>query len=176
MTLKHLAIYLCTGLISGVLCWSGIFFLPDTSLALKVYPGIIFGLALFLCGVWVGAIPKSHRGWAALLLVVVTIVGWRLSVALVDQFGDIFRYLIAGAIGVLVVALGLLAAWEAPQNRGTFVFWVTLSGAFGGLIFQSIPAGTFDINDNLKTLFLFVEWQTVVMLGIGFTRSAGKTA
>ena len=172
MTGKNLISYLLTGLISGVLCWSGAYFLPETSLALKVFPGIIFGLALFLCGVWARAIPKSRRVWAGLLLLVFTIAGWRLPVELVAHLGDSFRYVFAGAIGSFVVALGLLAAWEAPRNRVVFVILVTLSGTLGGLIFQLIPVGTFDINDKLKTLFLLVEWQTIVMLGVGFARTA----
>lgn len=87
MTGKNLISYLLTGLISGVLCWSGAYFLPEASLALKVFPGIIFGLALFLCGVWVHAIPKSRRVWAGLLLLVFTIAGWRLPVELMAHLG-----------------------------------------------------------------------------------------
>ena len=174
MTNKHLTIYLYTGLISGVIGWGGNLLLPEGSLAFNIFPGIILGLALFLCGMQVGAIPKPKRAQAGILLIVFTIVGWRLSVELAPYVNVYFRYIAPGAIGAFVVAIGLLSTWHVPRNRFAFVLWLTLSGAIGGLIFQLILATSLVIAEDLQPLVLLVEWQTILMLCIGLAMARSK--
>lgn len=169
-TPKLLTACLLAGLLSAVLCWAGGSLLGDESLLNKPFPGIVLGLALFGLGEYLRVTPTPGGVWTGLILIVFSVIGWRLSINVGYEYGQPIPYVAAGAVGGFTVALGTLLAWRISQSRVRHVLLITAAGAFGGLVFQVLEAN-FKMADDIWVLVLFLEWQSILMLGIGLALS-----
>lgn len=162
---KVLLRFLAVGVVSALLCWAGGFVLPQ-SVALDAWPGVVLGLALFVAGVIDHRPARSFRPLSAILLIIFTVLGWRLAIEVGYAHGKPVPFVVAGALGAFCVAIGLMLAWQLRSRRTQFVFLVTAFGALGGFIFRFINAALGSDSDKAWALLLFLEWQTVLMLGI----------
>lgn len=163
---RRLAVFLTTGSLSGVICWSGIFFIPEGSIWFRIYPGVIFGLALFAVGQYY-QLGRS-RPWIYPLMIIMaaTIAGWRAALDIGFVHGKPVPMLTAGALGALITAIGLVGAWSVRKRMGTLLLLITVAGAAGGQIAQLLWDYLPQLGDDWWTLILFVEWQTLVMTAI----------
>jgi hypothetical protein len=162
---RSLPLFLFCGLLSGVVCWLGGRILPEDSWLLKIYPGLVLGTVLWLTGVRFGRIPERWRAARFVVVVAGTVAGWRLSVDVGYQYGEPIPFIAAGALGALTAALGLLWPWSIRFRTAGFVLLVTASGAFGGMVFQTIVDLFPNMQEDVWVLALFVEWQVIFMLG-----------
>lgn len=163
---RRLAVFLGAGIISGIVCWQGMFFIPEGSVWLKVYPGVIFGLVLFAVGQFYHL--NRWRSWIYPLIIIMTatIVGWWVALDIGFAHGRPVPMLTAGALGALIVAIGLLGAWAVQRRIGGFLLLITIAGALGGQIAQLLWDFLPQLGDDLWTLILFIEWQSLVMIAI----------
>ena len=158
-------LFLFCGLLSGVLCWFGGRILPDGSLLLKIYPGLVLGTVLCFAGVLSGLVPVRWHTARFLVIVAGTVAGWRLSVDVGYQYGEPIPFIAAGALGALTVALGLLWPWSIRFRVAGFVLLITAAGAFGGMVFKTIVDLFPNLHEDVWVLVLFAEWQVIFMLG-----------
>ena len=142
---------------------------------LNLYPGMVLGLALLAVGQVLGEIPRSRLWVAALLLPTFCMLGWRLAVDVGFQYGAPLPYVAAGAMGAFSVAIGLLLAWRIQNKAVLLVSIVSAAGALGGLVFQLIEK-FIDGSGDYWGLILFVEWQTLLMLGIALAMARVRPA
>lgn len=154
------------GLLSGVLCWLGGRILPDDSLLLKIYPGLVLGTVVSFAGVRYGLGLGRWRAARFLVVVAGTVAGWRLAVDVGFQYGEPVPFIAAGALGALTTALGLLWPWSIRFRLAGFVLLITASGAFGGMVFKTIVDLFPKMPEDVWILVLFSEWQAIFMLGI----------
>ena len=162
---RSLPLFLFCGLLSGVLCWLGGRILPEGSLLLEIYPGLVLGTALCFAGVLSGLVPDHWRAARFLAVVAGTVAGWRLSVDVGFQYGAPIPFIAAGALGALTVALGLLWPWSIRFRIAAFVSLVTAAGAFGGMVFKAIGDLFPNMHEDVWVVVLFTEWQVIFMLG-----------
>lgn len=162
---RQLLVFFAAGLISGVVCWLGLFFLAEGSLFMQIYPGLILGLVLFAAGQFY---HLNRRFWPLSLVVITgaSIIGWRAALDIGYVHGDPVPMLAAGALGAAIVALGLIEGWAIRRRIVFFLILVTLIGAAGGEIARWIWDLFPQLGDDIWTLILFVEWQALVMLAV----------
>jgi hypothetical protein len=158
-------LFLFCGLLSGVLCWLGGRILPEDSLLLKVYPGLVLGTVLCFAGVLSGLVPERWRAARFLVVVAGTVAGWRLSVDVGYQYGEPVPFIAAGALGALTAALSLLWPWSIRFRMAGFALLITASGALGGMVFKTIVDLFPNMQEDVWVLALFTEWQLIFLLG-----------
>ena len=163
--MKTALFFALAGILSGITCWVGAIFLEEYMLVLQVYPGIVLGIFLYLCGMFIVHLPARHKIMTPTILMIAGAAGWRLAVDIGFDLGGPVPYVTAGIFGAFVVALGWLSAWKVRYNNVMFIVVVTLSGAIGGLIFQ-IADQYFVMQEELWALVLFTEWQAILLTGI----------
>lgn len=132
---------------------------------LRIYPGVIFGLALFVTGQFYGLNRGRSRLLSLVIIMSAAVIGWRAALDIGYMHGKEFPMLTAGAVGALTVAIGLVAAW--PIRRWIiFLLFVTIIGTAAGeiarLIWEAFPA----LGDDLWLLILFIEWQSMLMFAV----------
>ncbi len=159
--------FLVAGVVSGVVCWAGGFLLPEGSLALNVYPGLIVGLTLFALGRIHGLGEGVPRFLTLVILGIAGVAGWRAGVDIGYPHGGPLPMLTAGALGALVLALGVSLGWAVRRKTLPYLAVVTLTGAVAGQIFELVSDASPYMNEQVWMLALFVEWQTLVLLSIG---------
>jgi hypothetical protein len=170
---RSLPFFVLCGLLSGVLCWLGGRILPEDSWLLKIYPGLMLGTVLYFAGVWSGLVPERWRAARFVVVVAGTVAGWRLSVDVGYQYGEPIPFIAAGALGAFTTALGLLWSWAIRVRMSGFVLLITVSGAFGGMIFKLIVDLFPNMHEDVWVIVLFTEWQAIFMLGAWF--AAGRS-
>lgn len=178
LKLNQLPVYIGAGVLSGAISWAGGFVLPENSWIVKIYPGLILGLALYL----VHSNGKFNLNTKTLLplltLMAASVIGWRLAVDVGYQYGSPMRFTAAGALGALSVALGLVWVWSIRASSAIllFVIILTAAGAFGGWFFKTLHSGSpVRLGDDLWTFLLFVEWQVILFASIWLARQIVKT-
>jgi len=159
--------FLCAGIISGLASWAGGLVLPQGSLVLKVYPGLVLGLSLFVVGRLNGLGEAVARPLSLLILLGSAVVGWRAAVDVGYMRAQPLGMLAAGGLGAGVLGLGLIWAWGVQARRLAYLAIVTLTGAAAAQLFELVWGAFGRIGDQLWLLALFVEWQSIVMLNIG---------
>ena len=139
---------------------------------IKFLPGLILGAALYAAGRHAGLAPPRPHGVTFAMLLLTGIVAWRAAVDIGYMHGQPWPMLAAGAVGSLVLSLGLIWVWG--WRRGTVLSMCAIVGT-GALVAQAVrwwwdayPAS----NEALEICVLFVAWQTLVMLAIGLTTPA----
>lgn len=165
--------FFAVGVVSGLLCWVGGLLAPQNSILIKYFPGLIFGVALYAVGCHAELAPARARGVTFVMLVAIGIAAWRVAVDVGYMHGQPWPMLAAGALGGLVLGLGLLWAWGWRPGRLLALSAIVGTGA---LVAQAVrwwwdtyPA----FNENIEIAVLFVGWQALVMLAIGLTMPAG---
>jgi len=178
VNVKQLPMYIGAGVMSGVICWAGGFALPEDSLILKIYPGLILGAALFIVVTKEKLRPGVKTFLPLIILMAACVIGWRLAVDVGYRHGSPYRFATAGAVGALSVACGMAWVWQIRNSNALvrFVALITATGALGGWLFRVLHDETpTRLGDDLWTLLLFLEWQTILLLGIWLTRRVVKT-
>jgi hypothetical protein len=168
--------FVVCGLLSGVLCWLGGRILPEDSLLLKIYPGLVLGAVVFFAGARCGLVGSDWRSARLLVAVASTVAGWRLAVEVGYPYGEPVPYVAAGALGALITALGLLWSWSIRLRPAGFVLLITASGALGGMVFKIILDLFPNMNEDAWVLALFLEWQAIFMLGTWVAAKRSKGA
>ncbi|MDZ7735783.1 MAG: hypothetical protein U5P41_06580 [Gammaproteobacteria bacterium] len=160
------AVFVAAGVVSGVICWSGLFFIPEGSIWLRIYPGVVFGLVLFAVGQFYQLNRRRSRAYPLIVIVAASIAGWWAAPGIGFVYGRPVPMLTAGAFGALIVALGLIGAWGVRKRIGSFLLLITITGALGGQIAQLLWDYSPQLDDDLWTLILFIEWQSLVMIAV----------
>lgn len=157
----------CTGsgLLSGFISGLGQYFLPEHQIIVQTYPALVLGIFLFLCGYYVLRISVTNPLLSFFNLVFFCIIGWRSSIDIGYELGGPVPFLTAGIFGAFFVATGWLLSWNIRSGILKFIIIVTASGAIGGLVFQAIDYFV-ELNDEIWTFTLFIEWQIILMAGI----------
>lgn len=164
-----------TGLVSGFISGLGQYCLPENQVIVQTYPALVLGIFLFLCGYYVLRISIANPLLSCINLVFFSILGWRASIDIGYEFGGPAPFLTAGILGSFFVALGWLLSWNIRSGIMKFVLIVVVSGAIGGLAFQ-LTDKFFNLNDEIWTFTLFIEWQIILMIGIAYAHQKIKTS
>ncbi len=106
-----LPLFFILGLISGTACWAFHFILPDRQWIMDYYPAVVLGFFVHAAGAHVAGMTYSRRIPALLVLIIASILGWRLAVEVGYDLGGPVPFMNAGATGALAIALGLLLVW-----------------------------------------------------------------
>jgi hypothetical protein len=163
--MKTISLFALAGILSGIVCWAGAGFLENYMMVLRIYPGVVLGIFLSLCGTFIARIPSRHKALTPVILIAACIAGWRLAVDVGYAIGGPVPYVTAGLLGAFTVALGWLCSWKVRYHNFLFIVTVALSGAVGGLLFQ-LADQIFAMKENVWALFLFIEWQAILLIGI----------
>ena len=166
-TFTGYAICTCIGLASGIISGLGQYFLPENQIIVQTYPALVLGTLLFLCGYYVFRISISNPLLSCINLIIFCIIGWRASVDIGYELGGPVPFLTAGISGSFFVALGWLLSWNIRSGILKFILIIIVSGAIGGIVFQ-LTDRFFNLNDEIWTFTLFIEWQIILMIGIAF--------
>jgi hypothetical protein len=162
-------LFAALGVISGTVCGFGDLVLPGNEWVMKFYPGVVLGLFLTLAGYCVAQLNAAGRWRGILLSVLAAVAGWRLAVDVGYELGGSqLGFVSAGALGAVIIALGLVSAWRLGQAAVVpMLLIVTAAGALGGAVFQVLEAVLgIDDNNRIWAVLLFGEWQAVLMAGI----------
>lgn len=175
---NQLPMFIGAGVLSGAICWAGGYVFTGNGWFVKIYPGLILGLALYLVHSN-GKFKFNTKTWIPLLtLMAASVIGWRLAVDVGYQYGSPMRFTAAGALGALSVALGLVWVWSIRASNAILLFVVilTTAGAFGGWFFRTLHSGSpVRLGDDLWTFLLFVEWQAILFVAIWLAQQIVKT-
>lgn len=165
----------CTGLVSGFINGLGQYYLPENQVIIQTYPALVLGAFLFLCGYYILQISVSNPLLSCINLVFFSIIGWRASIDIGYELGGPVPFLTAGIAGSFFVALGWLLSWNIRSSIMKFILIIMVSGAIGGLVFQ-LTDNFFNLNDEIWTFTLFIEWQIILMIGIAFAHQKSSTS
>lgn len=167
---RHLALkFLGAGVLSGLLCWLGGLLAPENSLLIKIYPGVIFGAVLYAVGRHAALAPPRRHGVTLAILVLVSVASWRLAVDVGYMHGRPWPMLAAGALGALVLCLGLMWAWGWRRHVALGMLTMVVTGALVAQTVQWIWDAFPGMDEALEVSLLFVGWQALVMLAIALT-------
>ena len=169
----RILLFATAGLVSGIISGMGQYYLPDLQWIQQHYPPVVLGVALYLCGDRLSGLKSRKPLLSLLALIVFSILGWRLSIDVGYALGGPAPYVTAGAMGAFVVAWGWLLAWGIPSRDWKFILRVTLAGILGGLVFQ-LADRAWEMKDPYWALFLFSEWQCLLLAGIAFAHQRLK--
>lgn len=163
-----LPLFFMLGLVSGVACWALHFVLPQKQWIVDYYPAVVLGFFLYAAGAHVARMNYRRRIPALLILIVASVLGWRLAIEVGYDLGGPVPFVNAGVLGALVPALGALLAWRVRSRAAAFALIVTAAGALGGLAFHFLDAWFIGHlqDDDLWMLILFTEWQSIFMAGV----------
>ena len=171
----RILLFAVAGLVSGIISALGQYVLPDIQLVQQHYPPVILGITLYLCGTRLAGAQSRKPLLSLLALIIFSILGWRISIDVGYALGGPAPFVTAGACGAFVVAWGWLMAWGIPSRDWRFILIVTLAGILGGLVFQ-IADKLWEMKEPLWELFLFGEWQCILLTGIAIAQhSCNKT-
>ena len=166
-------LFALAGVVSGVISGLGQYILPDIQWVQQHYPPVILGITLYLCGIHVAGIQSRKPLLSLLALIIFCILGWRISIDVGFALSGPAPFVTAGAMGALVVAWAWLLAWGIPARDWKFILRVTLAGTLGGLVFQIVDV-FLQMKDPYWALFLFGEWQCLLLAGIAFAHQRLK--
>lgn len=169
----RILLFAAAGLVSGIISGMGQYYLPDLQWVQQHNPPVVLGVTLYLCGTWLAGIKSRKPLLSLLALIIFSILGWRISIDVGYALGGPAPYVTAGAMGALVVAWGWLLAWGIPSRDWKFILRVTLTGALGGLVFQ-IADRAWELKNPYWVLFLFSEWQCLLLAGIAIAHQRLK--
>ena len=158
---KHLGMYLAAGIASGLLCL--LIFDMDNVWQGYVGPPLIFGIVILLSRRYIDRSSPRNTWIGPLMLVIFCIIGWILAYLFgAEYYDETDLWLIAsGVIGGAGVAVGCIAAWRL-QKIWVVSAMIVLAGGLGGAVAILLDVVRIDF------VPLFVIWQSIVLLGIGF--------
>lgn len=165
---NNLFYFPCMGILSGFVCGAGEFFLPDIEIIINYYPSTVLGVFLFLSGSHLTYTHIHKNIFPLIVLIIFCSLGWRFAVSYAYSWGGPVPYLNAGAVGAFMVALGWIFAWQIKTGILKYIFTITISGVIGGLAYQLIDS-IITMGETLSVFVLFIEWQTLLFLGIAMT-------
>ncbi len=169
-TIRYLPLkFVAAGVISGLLCWLGGLLAPENSLLIKVYPGLIFGTVLYAVGRHAALAPRRRHGLTFAIIVAATIVAWRAAVDIGYMHGRPWPMLAAGALGALVLALGLTWAWGWRRGVALAFCAIVVTGALVAQAVQWVWDAYPAMDEVVEISLLFVGWQALVMLAIALS-------
>lgn len=161
---------LIAGVVSGVVGWAGAFILPESSLLMDVYPGVVLALAFF----WAATPTRRERFLLHIPEIawyfVGCIAGWRLAIEVAVRYTQSLPYVWAGFTGGALVAAACLLAWRRKEGALVSFASITIAGGLGGAIFQWLDTPLHALGENVWVLALLVEWQTLVLVTAGWVR------
>ena len=161
--------FLVAGVVSGLLCWLGGLLAPQNSLLIKIFPGLIFGAALYAVGRHAGLAPPRHHGVTLAILLAVGMAAWRAAVDVGYMHGQPWPMLAAGGLGALVLSVGLVWAWGWRRGMALSICAIVGTGAVVAQAVQwwwdAYPA----MDEVVEVSVLFVGWQALVMLAIALS-------
>lgn len=164
--INRILLFAGAGLVSGIISGLGQYVLPDIDLIQQHYPAVVLGITLYLCGTCLGGLHSKKPLVSLLVLVIFSLLGWRISIDVGYALGGPAPYVTAGAMGAFIVAWGWLLAWGMPASRDwKFILMITLAGILGGLFFD-IAERIWTMKEPVWELVLFCEWQTLLLAAI----------
>ena len=169
----RILLFAAAGLVSGIISGLGQYYLPDLQWIQQHYPPVVLGITLYLCGAWLAGLKSRKPLLSLLALIIFSILGWRISIDVGYSLGGPTPYVTAGALGAFVVAWGWLLAWGVPTRDWKFILTVTLAGILGGFVFQ-IADKFWAMREPYWALFLFSEWQCLLLAGIAIAHQRLK--
>jgi hypothetical protein len=129
---KTLPLFFSLGLISGVACWALNFVLPERQWIFDYYPALVLGFFVHAGGAHATEMTYSRRVPALVALLIAAMLGWRLAIEVGHDLGGPVPFVNAGALGALVIALGLLLVWyirSLPWKIGAIIImFLALAG------------------------------------------------
>lgn len=169
----RILLFAVAGVVSGVISGLGQYVLPDIPWVQQHYPAVILGVMLYLCGIYLAGLQNRNPLLSLATLIIFSILGWSISIDVGYSLGGPAPYVTAGAMGAFVVAWGWLLAWGIPARDWKFILTVTLAGILGGLVFQ-IADKLWELKEPFWELFLFSEWQCLLLAGIAIAQQRLK--
>jgi hypothetical protein len=129
---RTLPLFFILGLISGVACWAQNFVLPEKQWINDYYPALVLGFFVHAAGAHAAGMTYSRRVPALVALLIASMLGWRLAIEVGHDLGGPAPFVNAGALGALVIALGLLLVWyirSLPWKIGAIILmFLALAG------------------------------------------------
>jgi len=162
---------LIIGILSAGLSGTAHLLLKNLEFLLNIFPGLAFAFALWLVGRLLGL---SRRDLPAelLLIMLASVVAWRLAVRFGYFEGAWHHFEVAGALGASVLALALFFIWRIQR----FLPWMALlvlAGALGGALFIPVDLAI-DQNELLWVFLLFLIWQPLFLLFLPLARATAQ--
>jgi hypothetical protein len=160
---------LIMGILSAGVCGVGHLLLQDLEWLLNIFPGLIFGLALWLVGRLIG-LSRRDLPTELPLIMLASVAAWRLAVRFGYFEGAWHHFEVAGALGASVLAFALFFIWRIQR----FLPWMgllVLAGALGGALFIAVDL-FINQNELLWVFLLFLIWQPLFLLFLPMARKA----
>jgi hypothetical protein len=127
-----LPLFFILGLASGTACWALQFVLPDKQWLTDYYPALVLGFFVHAAGAHAAGMTYSRRIPALVALLVASLLAWRLAIGVGHDLGGPAPFVNAGALGALVMGLGLLLVWYirslAWKITAIIIMFVGLAG------------------------------------------------
>jgi hypothetical protein len=158
--------FVAAGVLSGLLCWLGGLVAPENSLLIKIYPGVIFGSVLYALGRHAAFAPPRRHGVTYAIMVLSSVASWRAAVDIGYMHGRPWPMLAAGALGALVLCLGLMWAWGWRRQMALAMCAIVATGALVAQAVQWMWDAWPHMDEALEASLLFIVWQALVMLSI----------
>ncbi|HEX5056142.1 MAG TPA: hypothetical protein VFX02_06555 [Gammaproteobacteria bacterium] len=176
-----LPLFLVLGMVSGTACWALHFVLQYFGLSGKqwiidYYPAVVLGFFVHAAGAHAIGMKYAQRIPDLVILVIASVLGWRLAIEVGYDLGGPMPFVNAGALGALVLALGSMLAWRIRARAFRFLVIITAAGTLGGLVFHYLDAWFISNmhDDDLWMLILFAEWQSIFMAGVAVALHAAR--
>lgn len=133
----------------------------NLDLALFLSPGIVFGTAIYLFGVYFNSrfIEKRKQVFSYLVLTVASTLGWYLAHKIGENFGkNLFvGFTLAGMVGGTIIVSAELLLWHFTLQKWVYSVYVVLIASLSGLM-----AAGFLLRGN--PWLLFGGWQALVLI------------
>jgi peptidoglycan/LPS O-acetylase OafA/YrhL len=160
--------YLAMGIASGLLChFSGIIDIDLDFFSTNLTPAIILGIMISLAGRYIGGVTPRNPWLSPFILILACSIGWFLALQSGAKYwAEDWSWIASGIIGGFFVGIGLVIAWKL-KRASTALMLTALAGGLGGLVYMLFHVA---LNfSDIEELLLLVEWQGILLLGIGIT-------
>lgn len=156
------------GVLSGVVAWGGSDLLPEWRWLQNIYPGLVFGVFLFVLHGRDKAQSTAQTALALAICLASSVASWRLAVEIYPYQAPL-PFALSGLAGGFVVGLGCLILWRAKSLPALGL--IGAAGLLGGLLFQAADRYLYGYGESTWVLILLIEWQTLVLVAVGLARA-----
>jgi|GEM_PF-2196188 len=144
-----------------------------------LFPGFVFGVVLFLFGEASSSpsLDRRNRALSFVILVAFSTLGWFLALRTVLVFQnlfslkatrgvEVFSFVIAGALGGLIIVVGEMLCWRKTLGRWQLLFFIVSIAAISSVI---VPT-----DSNANFYLFFAIWQGLVLAAHAVAHSRNK--
>ncbi len=136
------------------------------------FPGVIYGLALYITGILGQLISGTNRRIATLVaLPTGSAIAWYAAIKSPDYLPlgsgmiSLSQMVLAGFIGALIISLVLIFCWFIKQYRRYFILLITSIGTAVPILWYGIKLISNFFHIDIPNFLFFALWQTILLIG-----------